>query len=62
MLKRISLASAHDRVICSFANAGPHWIIKLFFILNSAAHEIKLLINTEIAKINGNFRFGHLSC
>ena len=27
------------------------------FMLNSAEHEIKLLINTEIAKINGNFRF-----
>ena len=27
-----------------------------FFMLNSAEHEIKLLINTEIAKINGILR------
>ena len=30
---------------------------KTFFMLNSAEHEFKILINTEIAKINNNFRF-----
>ena len=31
-----------------------------FFMLNSAEHEFKILINIEIAKIDGIFRFNSL--
>ena len=44
------------------ASVNTPWaeVIKLFFMLNSAEHEIKMLINIEIAKIYGIFRFNPL--